>query len=383
MGRLWIAGLGPGGAEMITPETRLAIEQADKVILRTVVHPAATWLAEELQAKGKSFVSCDRYYDEGDSFVEIYARIADFVLDEAVNGTTVCYCVPGHPLVAEETVALLLKKADGQEIRLLPAVSFLDSAFVLLGVDPFQEKLALLDAASLYDGDRSGLLPLPAASCLFAQVYDAFIAGELKLALLEEAAPETEVSILHHAGIRGEEELILCPLAELDHFKRFDHLTSVYLPLTARDGKGGQIKDAAPYYPLDPLVEVFRRLLGPGGCPWDQEQDHKSLKPYLLEEANEVLEAIDEGDMPHLREELGDVLMQIMFHCALAEQSGDFDINGVVAEITEKMIRRHPHVFGNEHAGNPEEVAVLWQKIKEDEKRAKVMKKTKKTSKYL
>ena len=125
-------------------------------------------------------------------------------------------------------------------------------------------------------------------------------------------------------------------------------------------------------YPLDELVGVFRRLLEPGGCPWDRQQTHESLKPYLLEETNEALAAIDEKDMAHLKEELGDVLMQIVFHCVLAEERGDFDINGVIAGITEKMIRRHPHVFGNEKADNPEEVMRLWQKIKEEERAGKM-----------
>ena len=121
---------------------------------------------------------------------------------------------------------------------------------------------------------------------------------------------------------------------------------------------------------LDGLVEVMRRLLGPEGCPWDREQSHESLKPYLLEESGEVLEAIDSRDMEHLKEELGDVLLQVVFHCALAEEKGSFTLNDVIEAITEKMIRRHPHVFGGESAGSPEEVMVLWKKIKEEEKRS-------------
>ena len=121
-------------------------------------------------------------------------------------------------------------------------------------------------------------------------------------------------------------------------------------------------------YPLDELVAVFRRLLGPDGCPWDRQQTHETLKPYLMEEANEVLAAIDENDMAHLQEELGDVLMQIVFHCALAEERGDFDMNDVIAGITKKMIRRHPHVFGDAKADSPEEVLRLWQQIKKEER---------------
>ncbi|MCL1805442.1 MAG: MazG family protein [Clostridiales bacterium] len=417
---LWIAGLGPGELRMLTTDTLLAIGQAEKVILRTKAHPAAAAVSE---LRGDA-VFCDDFYEAGGSFRQVYEAIVDHVYAEALSCGSVCYCVPGHPLVAEETVRLLLARAAGAadgagrsgtespfaadeaaaapvEIRVLPAVSFLDAAFVALGIDPIQERLTILDAASIWGdennnggndggegngdaddagdssngnvGDRAGWMPLPKGSCLFAQVYDRMVAGELKLALLEEAPPEAEVKILHRTGIKGEEELILCPLAELDHFKGFDHLTSVYLPYIGSGGAVQRLPDAPPAasYPLDGLVEVLRRLLGPGGCPWDQAQTHETLKPYLLEEANEALEAIDEKDMDHLKEELGDVLMQVVFHCALAEARGDFDINGVIDGITEKMIRRHPHVFGDEKAENPEEVMVLWKKIKEKEKESR------------
>jgi len=231
MGKLWIAGLGPGGIEKMTVETMTVIEQAERLILRTAIHPAAT----ELSAKGIRYTDCDSIYERGGSFPEIYETIAMFVLAETEKAASVCYCVPGHPMVAEETVRIILRKAAEQtanmpEIILLPALSFLDSVWVSLRIDPLREHVAILDAAVLYDGNREGLLPLPVSSCLFAQVYHPFIAGELKLALLEERLPEAGIWILHHAGIEAEEELVFCPLAELDHYKKFDHLTSVFLP---------------------------------------------------------------------------------------------------------------------------------------------------------
>ena len=231
MGKLWIAGLGPGGIEKMTGETMTVIEQAEKLILRTAIHPAAA----ALSAKGIRYTSCDSIYERGGSFAEIYESIAAYVLTETEKSGSVCYCVPGHPMVAEETVRILLQKAAGQtanaaEIVILPALSFMDSVWVSLRIDPLRERVAILDAALLYGGDREDLFPLPTSSCLFAQVYNPFIAGELKLALLEEMLPEAGIWILHHAGIEAEEELVFCPLAELDHYKKFDHLTSVYLP---------------------------------------------------------------------------------------------------------------------------------------------------------
>ena len=392
MGKLWIAGLGPGDLGKITTETIRTIREADQVILRTEVHPAASGLS----AMGIHFSSCDLFYDAGDSFPEIYQKIASYVMAEAARAENVCYCVPGHPLVAEDTVRLLLEQEKVQqkenrenrvEIQILPAVSFLDSAFVSLGIDPVQEQLTILDAASICDGDRSGLLQLHNGSCLFSQVYHLFVASELKLALLEEMAPDTEVWIVHHAGIACEEEILLYPLAELDHFKKFDHLTSVYVPRTTSERRSNRVmnpsindksllsgkgdlagESGVSRFPLDALVDTMQRLLAPDGCPWDKAQTHITLKQYLLEETNEVLEAIDENDMDHLKEELGDVLMQIVFHCALTENSGGFTVNDVIKGIVDKLVRRHPHIYGDEKADTPEEVLVLWNKVKMQEK---------------
>ena len=376
MGVLWVTGLGPGGLDKLTIESMRMIKEADKVILRTQTHPAA----DELRAIGVEYESCDRFYASGDNFREVYEAIAEYVFCQAMKSESLCYCVPGHPLVAEETVRLLKEKhrdnlrsgAGDLTMKILPSLSFLDSAYIALGVDPIEERVMILDAAVLSESGKGALLPLPDASCMFAQVYNALIAGDLKLALLEEASPDAEVRILYHTGIPDEEELICCPLAELDHFKRFDHLTSVYLPFTSlfsnRYTKSGRLEPSQNgIYSLDSLVSVMDTLLGPEGCPWDKKQTHESLKPYLIEEANEVIEAIDNGDMSNLKEELGDVLLQVAFHSALADARGDFDITDVIEGITDKMIRRHPHVFGGEKADNPEEVLLLWEKIKSQE----------------
>lgn len=127
-------------------------------------------------------------------------------------------------------------------------------------------------------------------------------------------------------------------------------------------------------YPLDPLIEVMDKLLAPGGCPWDREQTHLSLKRYLLEETYEVLEAIDEGDMHKLCEELGDLLLQVVFHAALATKDNRFTMNDVVQGITEKMIRRHPHVFSDVTVSGTQEVLKNWEAIKAEEKGGKIPK---------
>jgi XTP/dITP diphosphohydrolase len=118
------------------------------------------------------------------------------------------------------------------------------------------------------------------------------------------------------------------------------------------------------------LVAVQDRLRSPGGCPWDAEQTHESLVPYLLEEAYETVEAIESGDRAHLREELGDLLMQIVFHARIAAESGSepFDIDDVAADITDKLVRRHPHVFADADAATAAEVEANWEQLKAAEK---------------
>ena len=118
------------------------------------------------------------------------------------------------------------------------------------------------------------------------------------------------------------------------------------------------------------VVAVMDRLRSPGGCPWDAEQTHASLRPYLLEEAHEAAEAIDSGDRAHLAEELGDVLLQVVFHARLGQEdaSEPFDIDDVAAGLVAKLVRRHPHVFGDVVAHTPEQVAANWERIKAAEK---------------
>jgi MazG family protein len=126
---------------------------------------------------------------------------------------------------------------------------------------------------------------------------------------------------------------------------------------------------------FDELIKTMEKLRGPDGCPWDKHQDHKSLLKYLFSEAREVKEAVKNNDMENLAEELGDVLLQVIFHSQIASENGDFDISDVVDGINKKLIRRHPHVFGNEKLKTPNDVLRRWKEIKLQEKLSKKHKK--------
>jgi MazG family protein len=127
---------------------------------------------------------------------------------------------------------------------------------------------------------------------------------------------------------------------------------------------------------FEKLIKIMATLRGPDGCPWDKEQDRHTLKPMLVEETYEVLEAIDNGDWEGLTEELGDLLLHIVFQAQIGKERGEFDVDSVLDQICEKLIRRHPHVFGNETASSPEEVIKNWEAIKADEKAKKLKNRT-------
>ena len=122
------------------------------------------------------------------------------------------------------------------------------------------------------------------------------------------------------------------------------------------------------YKNLEELISVIAKLRAPDGCPWDREQTHETLRPNMLEEAYEAVDAIDENNMPHLREELGDVLLQVLLHSQIASERGDFDIETVAKELKEKLIHRHPHVFGSTSVKDADEVKKNWDILKAEEK---------------
>ncbi|MFZ5646227.1 MAG: nucleoside triphosphate pyrophosphohydrolase [Bacillota bacterium] len=357
MGVITIAGLGPGDPGLVSVAVLEALKGSSRIWLRTEVHPVVEWLKE----KGVSFRSFDYIYREAENFQEVYRRIAGEIVSLAREGD-VLYAVPGHPLVAEESVDLILEGAAGKghEVRIIPGMSFIDSLLAAVKTSP-SKGLHVIDGLRL---DRQ--VPDPSVSTVVTQAYSRLVMSDIKLSLMEHYPDDHVVQVVTAAGVPGEEHIEECPLYAMDRVSKVNHLTSVFIPpvKSASQPQGS-------CFPLDPLVEVMARLRGPDGCPWDREQDHLSLRQYLLEEAYEVLDALSRQDMYNICEELGDLLLQIVFHAQIASENGIFDINNVIGAITEKMIRRHPHVFGDIKVKNSDEVIVNWAAIKEKEKGAR------------
>ena len=350
--RVTVVGLGPGRPGLITGEALEAIAAAPVRWLRTSRHPSAA-----IVAGARSF---DYLYDSATNLDEVYARIVDALVGSAAAEGHVLYAVPGSPAVAERTVELL--RADQRvETTILAGLSFADLAFERLGTDPLSAGARLVDGhrfATEVAGYRG---PLLVGQCDSPQVL-----SEVKLAIaavvdeMPERDAEVRVTVLQRLGLDDE---LVTTLAwdDLDRAVRPDHLTSVWLPALG-------LPFAAELVRLEELVRALRAR-----CPWDRQQTHQSLTRYLLEESYEVLEAIEElgpdgAGYEHLEEELGDVLFQVVFHAALAAEQGQFALGDVARNVHDKLVARHPHVFGDVEANTPEDVSRNWEQIKKREK---------------
>ena len=365
--RIIIVGLGPGDPKHLTVEAQGVLRRARRLYLRTRRHPVVAHLPSHLE-----LLSFDEVYDQAASFAEVYETIANRLLDQAeANGLSpVIYAVPGHPLVAEESVHRLLDRACARSlpVRIVDGLSFLAPTFTLLKLDPLAQGLQVLDATELASFLEAAEKALPTRRpfdatrpAVIAQLYSRQVASHVKLALMRSYSPEHQVTLVKSAGVPGEEATRAIPLHDLDRQPDVDHLTCLYVPPISQE------EDLRSF---ESLRYIVARLRAPGGCPWDREQTHLTLRPHLIEEAYEVLDALEGDDPAKLAEEMGDLLLQIMLHAQLAAEEGTFDVDDVVAEISAKLIRRHPHVFGSRHVKDATEVLRNWEQIKRTEERA-------------
>lgn len=349
---LHVIGLGPSGLEQLTLGNYRRLRDAKKVFVRTSQHPCV----QELLAEGISLESFDDVYDSEASFEEVYQKITERLKTELQKGSEVIYAVPGHPMVAEKTIQLIRKNLE-KDYRVIihPAMSFVDEIFRVLNFDPI-EGVLIRNYDALKDSDLTGREWL-----IVPQVYNRLIASEVKLDLMRFYPDGADVFIVRGLGTSGE-QVDKLPLFEVDH-GTFDHLTTIVLPPCSEVISWAR------------LVQIMAVLRSPAGCAWDREQDHQTLKPCLIEESYEVLDAIEKEDMYNLCEELGDLLLQVVFHAQLASENEEFEIQDVLQGIIQKLLRRHPHVFGEETIETADDVIQAWDRIKQEEKAGEKRKK--------
>lgn len=342
-------GLGPGEIDDLSLRAWRTIERAETLYLRTERHPCITQLPE-----GITIHSFDALYDESESFGAVYERITDTIM-AAAQDEDVFYAVPGDPFVGEATTGHIQAAAQAAQIpvQIINGISFIEPMLAALGFDA-------LDGLQIVDGLNVALQHHPqlnpAYPAFLAQVYSRDVASNVKLTLMNQYPDEFEVCLVHGAG-SGAAQIERLPLYEIDRSDQINHLTSLYVPALGA------------YTSFEAFQEVIAHLRAPEGCPWDREQTHESLRPFLMEESYEVLEAIDEGDWESLAGELGDLLLQIVLHTQIATEYGEFYMSDVLDYVNRKMIRRHPHVWGDVNVeGDAEQVLQNWEQIKQQEK---------------
>lgn len=365
MRKILIVGLGPGDPGQLTVGALRAIESAEVIYLRTAKHPTVPYLPSSVRQE-----AFDDIYDQCATFEEVYATIVEQLLVMAQKDTQegpVVYAVPGHPLVGEASVLRLLERAEavGISTEVIAGLSFIEPICTSLRLDPLAASLVLLDATELAEQAEQKLprekgLELPMLRpLLIGQVYNQRLASAVKLALMENYPDDYPVTLLRGAGIPGEEQKLDIPLYELDrHPEWTDHLTCAYLPSRSVLEATGTFANA--HY-------IVARLRAPDGCEWDKKQTHASLKRHLIEETYEVIHALDE-EPDKLPEEFGDLLLQILLHAQIAAEEGEWSIADVMHEMSSKLIRRHPRIFGD---GDSSENQLNWEQIKQAEQAAK------------
>jgi tetrapyrrole methylase family protein/MazG family protein len=351
-----IVGLGPGAMEDLTLGAWRALTTAGRVMARTRHHPCLAILSDTI-----SYGTYDDVYEDYTEFADVYAEIARRVVRLGSQQAGVVYAVPGHPWVGEATTPLILQHAQevGLSVSVVNGLSFVEASYGAIAVD-------IMDGGQVLDGMILARHHYPKVDVglplLVGQLYARWLASDVKLVLLN-AYPEGHPVTLVNAASTPDQRLRTVELHELDHTDDFDHLTSLYVPPL---GKGS----------FTDLQEIVAHLRSPLGCPWDREQTLETLRHGLLDECAEVLEAIDaESDgsdnSEHIAEEVGDLLLVATMLVQIASEEGRFRMADSIHGVVTKLIRRHPHVFGDVAVDNVDEVLTNWDAIKAAEKAAK------------
>ena len=308
-----------------------ALTSGARVILHTERCGCADWLRE----KGIAWESLDALYDASEDF-DAHAEAAAQAVTAASETSDVVYVVFD---VRDRSAVLLAQRGP---VRVIPGPS----------AEGALQALVTGETRCVEASDWEDFHLTARENCFVREIDGQALASEVKLRLMEVYPEESEIYVL-----RGDAEPEKLPLYAMDRFGVFDHRTCVLVPAQRNIMK-------LERYDYEHLVEIIRFLCSPQGCPWDRVQTHETLRPCILEEAYEVIDAIDAGDPDHLYDELGDMLLQIVLHAEIARKHGEFDSGDITTAICEKMIHRHTHIFGKDHADDAEEVLGLWSKNK-------------------
>ena len=344
-----LLGLGPGDPELLTRQAWRILKDCTEIYLRTSLHPVVQGLPQHVEVH-----SFDYLYDSEDSFEAVYAQIVNRVIVLGARSEGVIYAVPGHPFVVESTGPEIAQRAklEGIPIKIVEGLSFLEPVFSALCLDPFPNT-TMVDGLELAQAHVPPFPPnFPA---VIAQIHSRQVASDVKLCLMANYPDVHRVHLVHAAGTPQQlvEEMALY---EIDRVDDIGLLTCLFVP------------PLEPETSFEAFQEVIANLRAPDGCPWDREQTHQSLRSHLLEETYELIAAIDVEDSQAMREELGDLLLQILLHAQIGSEFGEFNMAEILESIHKKIVSRHPHVFGDLELADAGRVVENWERIKELER---------------
>jgi len=343
MSSIYIVSIGSGDPDLLNLKTNRTIKESGQLYLRTEKTPIAEWLNHE----NIRFSSFDYLYETAEDFDSLSAMISSALWSHA-SESAVVYAV--SDLKTDQTVSALYQcKPEDGTITVIPGNGISDIHLAALCPYLNNSDLRIISATDFLLSEYD-----PNTSVLISELDNPILAGEVKLRLDSFSDDEDSVFYLHN-----HDEPVPIPLYCLDRMTHIDHLSAVFIP-----GSGYHNRQK---FVLHDLLAIMDTLRSDHGCPWDREQTHDSLLPYLIEEAWECVAAIEQHDYDHLAEELGDLLFQIVFHASIGKTFDEFTMNDVINAICLKMIRRHPHVFDSESFSTFDEVADTWEKLKQDE----------------
>lgn len=344
-----IVGLGPGNREYWTRAAYTVLTEADEIYIRQARH------LSDFELEGKLY-TFDSIYQHNDNLAQTYQEIVAAVVKLGQRPTGVTYAVPGHPSLDDPTTPLIRAEAAAQNIpvTIIPGLSLTDASLRVLKLD-LTNHLQIAAAQRIAPLHHPPFNPDQAA--LITGLASQNLAAQVKQVLLNAYTDSFSVTLVQITAA-AKERIWSCPLADLDRQPVYDEMTVLYLPADAANSS----------FPT--FQETIAHLRAPEGCPWDREQTHQTLRPFLLEETYEVLEALDGGNPAALAEELGDLLLQVVLHTQIATGARDFRMGEVLGHIQRKLIRRHPHVFGDVTVSGSEDVTINWEAIKKAERAA-------------
>ena len=345
-----LLGLGPGAPELLSTKAVNWLNTVSEIYVKVTDHPALSAGAVDLVVKTFDDINADSQL-----LGTVKRKIVSRILDIADKGESVTYAVPGNPLIDDPACQAIYRQAQTRAIpvNVIQGIGILDTYMMALGRKA-SKSITVISTSELKRLLIPSFSPMIPALILNDSTEDEV--KEIKKMLLSTYPESHTVSVIKETGL-SEYQAAELPMGGLDQLDVFRKGAALYIP------------PIGDYASFESFQQVIARLRAPDGCPWDREQTHQTLRSSLLEETYEALSALDSNDSESLKEELGDLLLQILMHAQIATETGEFTMVDVIQGISRKLVYRHPHVFGDEKAESTEIVLQNWEKLKEKERK--------------